>query len=252
MPYERIAVEAPPNISVLIPAYKEEELLPGTLRRLRRSFRALGYSSYEVVVCDNNSRDGTAASARAGGASVVFEPHNQIARARNTAARHATGKWLIFVDADTRVGPRLLLRTIENLASGKVAGGGAWVRMVGPGSDVLSALLVLLWNALSAIAKLAPGAYVYCCRDAWVEIGGFREDLYASEEISFSIVQNAWARGHGLTCRIISDAPAVTSARRIAQLGWWRIAKQFLMLARPGSVRRPKNCALWYVRPEHE
>ena len=41
----------------------------------------------EVVVCDNNSTDRTAEIARAAGARVVFEPFNQIARARNTGAR---------------------------------------------------------------------------------------------------------------------------------------------------------------------
>ena len=40
--------------------------------------------------------------AAATGATVVFEPVNQIARARNTGAAAATGDWLIFVDADSR------------------------------------------------------------------------------------------------------------------------------------------------------
>jgi glycosyltransferase involved in cell wall biosynthesis len=43
---------------------------------------ALGWSS-ELIVCDNNSSDRTAGIARAAGATVVFEPVNQISRARN-------------------------------------------------------------------------------------------------------------------------------------------------------------------------
>jgi glycosyltransferase involved in cell wall biosynthesis len=39
-----------------------------------------------VIVVDNNSTDATAELARRGGARVVFEPVNQIARARNAGA----------------------------------------------------------------------------------------------------------------------------------------------------------------------
>ena len=52
-------------------------------------------------MCDNNSKDRTAEIARAAGARVVFEPVNQIARARNAGAAAATGIWLVFVDADS-------------------------------------------------------------------------------------------------------------------------------------------------------
>ena len=55
----------------------------------------------ELIVCDNNSTDRTAEIARNAGARVVFEPVNQIARARNRGAAAATGDWLIFVDADS-------------------------------------------------------------------------------------------------------------------------------------------------------
>ena len=69
-----------PAISLLIPAYNEETLLPGVLDRVRASFAAVGFASYEIVVCDNHSSDATAAVARAGGARVVYEEHNQISR----------------------------------------------------------------------------------------------------------------------------------------------------------------------------
>ena len=42
---------------------------------------------FELIVCDNNSTDRTAEIARAAGATVEFEPVNQIARARNSGAR---------------------------------------------------------------------------------------------------------------------------------------------------------------------
>ena len=80
------------NLSIVIPAYNEEKLLPRTLQSVQAAagaFTAAGWT-FELIVCDNNSTDGTALLARAGGARVVFEPLNQIARARNTGARDGT------------------------------------------------------------------------------------------------------------------------------------------------------------------
>ena len=64
------------------------------------AFTARGWTT-ELIVCDNNSSDATPAIAAAAGARVVFEPVNQIGRARNAAAAAATGDWLVFVDADS-------------------------------------------------------------------------------------------------------------------------------------------------------
>jgi glycosyltransferase involved in cell wall biosynthesis len=54
-----------------------------TLGQIKSASDVLTQSGWEtvLVVCDNNSRDRTAEIARAAGATVVFEPVNQIARA---------------------------------------------------------------------------------------------------------------------------------------------------------------------------
>ncbi|HEX4644727.1 MAG TPA: glycosyltransferase [Verrucomicrobiae bacterium] len=103
--------EAGLKISVVVPAFNEEKLLAETLRRIRASleaFNRLGWPG-ELIVCDNNSTDHTAELARSAGATVVFEPVNQIARARNKGAEAASGDWLIFVDADSHPTPELFL-----------------------------------------------------------------------------------------------------------------------------------------------
>ena len=97
------------RLSVVVPAFNEERLLAETLRHIAAGmevFRARGWSA-ELIVCDNNSTDRTAAIARAAGATVVFEPVNQIARARNRGAARAGGDWLLFVDADSSPSPAL-------------------------------------------------------------------------------------------------------------------------------------------------
>ena len=78
--------------------------------------------SGELIVCDNNSTDRTAEIARAAGATVVFEPVNQISRARNRGAAAATGDWLLFVDADSIPSSSLIEEILREIASGTCLG----------------------------------------------------------------------------------------------------------------------------------
>ena len=117
------------KVSVVVPAYNEEKLLGESLGRIRAAmvpFERSGWSA-ELIVCDNNSTDRTAEIAAAAGARVVFEPINQISRARNTGAAAATGDWLVFVDADSHPSPELMSDVVRTLQRGEVLAGGATV-----------------------------------------------------------------------------------------------------------------------------
>ena len=78
----------------------------------------------EIVVVDNNSDDRTAEIAKARGVRVVFEPHNQISKARNRGASQSKGENLFFVDADTIVSPSLFLEALSLMKRGACGGGG--------------------------------------------------------------------------------------------------------------------------------
>jgi glycosyltransferase involved in cell wall biosynthesis len=237
-----------PRISVLIPAYNEESLLAATLDCIKSSLKEAGLEDAELIVCDNNSADGTSRVAREAGAQVVFEPHNQIARARNHAAAHAAGEWLLFVDADTRPTPALLLAMLSCIEGGGVCGGGALVRfdtpVAGPGR-----VLLRWWNALSLRLALAAGCFIFCRRLAWAETGGFDERLYAAEELAFAQRVKRWGRKKGERFVVLSDPPVITSARKLARYGQWRILLQLLPVLLPGALRSRRLCRFWYDRP---
>mgnify|MGYP003346530128 CR=1 FL=1 len=72
------------KITVIIPCLNEEQGIEKVLTRMPAFVD-------EVIVVDNNSTDNTAELARQAGARVVFEPINQIGRARNAGAAQATG-----------------------------------------------------------------------------------------------------------------------------------------------------------------
>src|ERR1051325_11052877 len=182
------------KISVVIPAFNEEKLLPASLRSINASARAFHRRGWqtELIVCDNNSTDRTADMARAEGAAVVFEPINQISRARNRGAESATGDWLVFVDAGSHPSPELFSDVADAIASGRYLAGGSTVKLDAwfPGMW----LFVTLWNITSRVKKWFAGSFIFCEADSFRAVGGFSRELFVSEELDLSERLNALAR----------------------------------------------------------
>jgi hypothetical protein len=87
------------TITACVIARDEEERLPGCLASLE--------FCDQVVVVDSGSRDRTRELAAAAGAVVVENPWPGFSAQRNVALDHATGDWVLEIDADERVSPEL-------------------------------------------------------------------------------------------------------------------------------------------------
>jgi len=88
-----------PAISLIIPAYNEEDYLPACLDAVMRN---LAGKAMEIIVVDNNSTDGTRQIVeRYPMVKYVFEPRKGITRARQRGYCAATGDILAYIDADT-------------------------------------------------------------------------------------------------------------------------------------------------------
>jgi glycosyltransferase involved in cell wall biosynthesis len=201
---------------------------------------------WELIVCDNNSTDRTAEIARAAGARVLFEPHNQISRARNRGAGMAAGEWLLFVDADSTPSRELFADLKEAIGSGRVLGGGS---TVAADEDVFSVRAALgFWNAISRSLRWAAGAFVYCEAAAFRAVGGFSEELYASEELDLSGRLKRLARERGREFRILHRHPLRTSARKLHLYGWRELGPVFVrfLLHPRRMLRSAKECSPWY------
>jgi len=237
------------SYSIVLPAYNEESHLPGTLASVHAAMKMVPEPG-EIIVVDNNSSDRTAEVARANGARVVFEPINQISRARNAGAAAAQGAWLVFLDADTLLPSGLLVRAIENLREGKIAGGGSLMEMDVPLAPRLQRI-VDLWSWAGRRYQWAAGSFVYCTKEGFDAVGGFSLKVYAAEEIFFSIAYKKWARRRGRTFRIIESPRVVTSARKMLWYSPAQLIGLFLMMTLcPISVRSKRLCAFWYRRPK--
>lgn len=239
---------SPLTLSIVVPAFNEEKLLPRSLPAIHSAataFHPLGWS-WELIVCDNNSTDRTADIARTHGARVVFEPINQIARARNAGAAAATGQWLVFIDADSYPDPPLFADLAHTIATGTVLAGGATVRfadLTGPRQRS-----VHLWNAISRLCRWAAGSFLFSQTAAFQEVGGFNPNLFASEEIDLSRRLKRLARQRGLRFVILTRHPQATSPRKIQLYSPRELLGFFLRAAlRPRTVLRQRQaCSIWY------
>ena len=238
------------KLSILIPAYNEEKLLERTIESIKKALCGLEFDSFEIIVCDNNSDDATPEIAGRCGARVVKEKHNQISKARNTAARAAAGQWFIFIDADTVVSKGLLLETIENFKSERICGGGATVSFDTASPGIFLKMLLFFWNTISCTFKLAAGSYVYCSKEVWEETGGFSEKVYAGEELLFSREMKKWGKKHNKNFKIITAFPVRTSDRKMKWFAFKTHLKQILILLLPGSFAKKEKCFIWYDRPK--
>ena len=235
------------KISVIIPAFNEERLLAGTLAQIKSAMAAFtrcGWES-ELIVCDNNSTDRTAETARAAGASVVFEPVNQIARARNAGAAAATGDWLIFVDADSQPSAELFADVAEQIQSGRCLAGGSTVRM--DEHFMLAGFFTWTWNWSSRLGRLLAGSFIFVEAAVFRKIGGFSNELFAAEELDLSKRLKKLARETGREVVILHSYPLVTSARKMRLYTAWDHLKLVThVLFNRRALNRRESCTLWY------
>lgn len=237
------------DYSVVIPAYNEADWLPKTIAALDAAMQQNKLQG-EIIVCNNNSTDNTASCAEAMGARVVFESYNQISRARNTGARHAQGRYLIFVDADTLISAELLSEALRRLESGRYIGGGAVVTFDCQLSKAAESGS-RLWNWLSVKQHLAAGSFIFCLREAFETVNGFSESVYASEEIWLSRRLRKLGKQHGQAFSIIMAWPVISSGRKMQWYGTWQQILLLLMLMLfPFMVRYRSLCGFWYQRPD--
>jgi glycosyltransferase involved in cell wall biosynthesis len=89
----------PKTLSVALITRNEAANLPRTLASVRWA--------REIVVVDSGSTDATLEIARNAGARVFEEPWKGFAAQKNSAIAHASGDWILSLDADEEAGPEL-------------------------------------------------------------------------------------------------------------------------------------------------
>lgn len=111
-----------PELTIVIPAYNEEQRLPATLAAIDRFLANEGIDA-EVIVADDGSTDGTVAVANAFAAEspnlvVLSLPHRGKAFAVRDGILSASADYVLFTDADLSTPMRFAPLLIEELRRG--------------------------------------------------------------------------------------------------------------------------------------
>ena len=233
------------HYSVIIPAYNEEDYLSETLSVLSKVMGEIDWRG-EVIVVDNNSTDKTAEISSAFGATMVFEPVNQISRARNAGAEKARSDSLIFLDADTMISAPLLGEALVNLHETKCCGGGTLLSF-DQDQTYLKRTIANFLNRVVKKINLVPGCFMYCSREAFIGINGFSEKLYATEEVWFMHQLKKWGKKNKKQFKVITRFKVVTSSRKFERPLRFFLTTIFYILF-PFSVYFRPLCGYWYKR----
>lgn len=114
----------PPRVSVAVPVYDEEEVLPELLSRLQVVLDVLDGGPHEIVVVDDGSTDGTAALLED---AVEDDPRLVVVHlsrnfghqaAISAALDHATGHVVIVMDGDLQDPPEAIPDLVERYREG--------------------------------------------------------------------------------------------------------------------------------------
>ena len=98
------------------------------------------------------------------------------------------------------------------------------------------------------VVPLAAGALVVCRRDAFQEVGGFDQELYALDEIRLSKQLKQWGRKRSLQFTILTGHPLDTSSRKVSLYTSREIAvlKFRIFLLRKKTLQEKKHLSVWY------
>ncbi len=120
-PIERPAPPGAVRLSVVIPAFREQDAIEATVDRVRTELGAVAADGgLEVVVVDDGSPDATADRARAAGADQVvqLEQNSGKGAAVRAGVLVANGRCVAFTDADLSYAPAQILGLLERVETG--------------------------------------------------------------------------------------------------------------------------------------
>lgn len=140
------------EVSVVIPTYNEAANVPVLLRGLAE---ALDGISYEALVVDDNSPDGTADAARQAGARTIVRTEERgLATAVIEGFRQARGDFVVVMDADLQHPPEMVAKLLAEARDGADLVIGS--RYVDGGSDgAFSTVRRVISRGARLVGKLA-------------------------------------------------------------------------------------------------
>src|SRR6056297_2869965 len=104
-------------ISVIIPTLNEEKNISKIISDIKKQ----NFKNFEIIVSDAYSKDKTEKIVIKNNCKFIKSKKRSPAQQRNVGAKYAKGKYLIFLDADSRIPQNFLNKAYEEFKKEKLA-----------------------------------------------------------------------------------------------------------------------------------
>lgn len=211
-----------PEVSVIIPAYNEEDYIG----RLLKDLVAQRFKDLEVIVADAKSTDKTIdvinSYASQLDVKIVEAPPKNPGAGRNNGAKVARGDWLLFLDADVDTDDTDFIRTLLGKTEAK-----GWktssAKMTTKGAKLFGRIGTwLYYSYLQLVSRtknpIGPGACILTRSDFFHQLGGFNEKITYGEDNDY--ITRASKEGFGY----INDTYYFVDLRRFDEEGVIRLS----------------------------
>ncbi len=220
-----ISAMAVPFISIIIPAYNEEELLP----RLLQAVADQSYKDFEVILVDAYSTDKTVYQAKKFSKifplTIIMTHEHNVSISRNLGAEKAKGEYLFFIDADNYIRQQFLEKMIEKLKKNYEL----IVTAIAPDSRnyFYKASYHLANSIVQATWKLhfafSTGGNFLIRKSLFNSLHGFDKSIFVGED--HDLVGRA--RKAGARVIFVTKPKVIFSTRRLEKEGWAMVLKYF-------------------------
>ena len=205
-----------PIVSVVIPAYNEATYIDRLLEALSRQ----NFDSFEVIVSDAESKDGTkevvdSFKHKLDIKFIVAAPKGP-AFGRNQGAKHSRGQWLLFLDADVDIpDPYFIEKLLSKTIDKNWQTSSAQLEVM-PGSLLGKIGHNQAYMNLMAHTKhpIFQGYCMFTKRDVFEKLKGFNEKIRYGEDNDYATRSSPYGFG------FVKGVHYLVDPRRYQQEGW--------------------------------
>jgi cellulose synthase/poly-beta-1,6-N-acetylglucosamine synthase-like glycosyltransferase/peptidoglycan/xylan/chitin deacetylase (PgdA/CDA1 family) len=249
--------EPPAGVTVLIPAYNEENVIVQTVNSVLHS----DLTEIRVIVVDDGSSDRTlelleSNFGKNGRVQIVHQANRGKAAALNNALSHAQTEFVVTIDADTEIEADAIRKLLRHFSDPKVGAVAGNVK-VGNRSRWLTR-----WQALEYITSqnmekrafdllncitVVPGALGAWRREAIEAVGGITADTVAEDaDLTIAIRRLGWRVTYDEEAIAWTEAPE-TPGQLIRQRFRWTFGTLQSFWKHSDTLFRPKYGTLGWV-----
>jgi cellulose synthase/poly-beta-1,6-N-acetylglucosamine synthase-like glycosyltransferase/spore germination protein YaaH/peptidoglycan/xylan/chitin deacetylase (PgdA/CDA1 family) len=246
-----------PVVSVLIPAYNEEDVIVYTVNSILES----DYPRLEVIVVDDGSSDGTgelldAQFGRNPAVRIIHQPNGGKPAALSHALAEASSSIIVTIDADTAIEPDAISKLVRHFVNPRV---GAVAGNVKVGNRIS---WLTRWQALEYVTSqnlekrafdllncipVVPGALSAWRAEAINDSGGFSADTVAEDtDLTITIRRAGWKIDYEEEAIGWTNAPE-TAATLIRQRFRWTFGTLQAFWKHRNTLGRAKYGTLGWI-----